>query len=277
MDGIVIFIFFKHSCRFSQCSTKLYRLPPNGWRMPSYLITSNDPQNQATLDPENLELDVIVVNPDELNLFIKLVYLHAIILIVIGSLTWSAVILTDFDFDEFVPVPIYVWVLIMFILLMMFIHIPLLRYIYPINLIITQCCFVFSVLAGIYFVEYIDFIGLIFGIAISTLLLLPLYVHGAFCSQAYLPKVSKTYFVTFLTILGITFIVLLFIENFILDVTYLILCITLNTAGALFQAQYIHGHFDIVPLFDTDAAFLVIYLQFATFLFSFEYLYFKFH
>lgn len=259
--------------------------------MPSFLITANYPQgqsyapqgvyflvnqNQATRDPENLELDVVVVNPDELNLFIQLVYLHAILLIVIACITWSAVVLTDFDFDMIAPVPIFVWVLIMFILLMMFMYIPQVRYIYSINLIITQCCFFFSVLAGIYLVDYIDFVGLIFGIAISTSLLLILYGHGAFHSKAYFLRLSRTYFVIFLTILGITFIVLLFIENFYLDVTYLILCISLNTVGALFQAQYLHGRFDIVPLFDTNAAFLAIYLQFATFLFSLEYLYVKF-
>lgn len=258
--------------------------------MPSLHVNSNHPQgqscvaqrvfflvnpDQATPDPEHLELDVVVVNPDELSSFIRFVYLHAIVLIVIACLTWSAVILTSFDIDEFAPLPLYAWALIMFTLLMMFIYIPQLRYFYSINVIITRCCFFFSIMAGIYLVEYIDFAGLIIGILLSGLLPLGLYSYVALCSQVYLLKIPRTCIVTCLTILGITFIVLLFIENFILDVTYLVLCFVLNIVGALFQAQYLHGHFDIVPPFDTDAAFLVIYFQFATFLFSLEYIYLK--
>lgn len=232
-------------------------------------------RNQAIERSNDRERVVVVVDSETLTSFVKLVYIYAISLIVFACVAWSVISYTEVNCSEIITLPTYVWLLGASILLLVMMVMPQMRYYYPINMITMLLCYICTIMAGFYLVEEIDFSTLMYGYFISALIITFLYCCGAFCPANYLPGIPLICLsISILTIiLTALFTCLLFVESLVLHTTFTVLIIVLNMFGALFQAQYIHGRFDIVPLFDTVLSCLIIYLEFAINLLGLESLY----
>ncbi|XP_034473519.1 uncharacterized protein LOC117780933 [Drosophila innubila] len=226
-------------------------------------------------EPEQ-ERIVVIIDDATLKLFVRRVYLYAVIFILVTSMTWLLVAWTNFAFDKAVPVPYFVWILLSFLLLMIMNCVPQTRYIFPINWVMTISIVILLILAGACLVQIFPVLILFASLVVSVAIVGILYACGAMCPQKLLPGVLCTACLSCILIINmfVFLILIIFLRNPIIGLVFAISLFCLLTVMMPFHAQYIHGRLEIVPLLDVLHCALSIHIYFVLTLFAINYLYF---
>lgn len=234
---------------------------------------TTDPDIAARAAEQDITL--IVIDQQELRRFIKKVYLCALIFTMIAYLTWGAVIIIKFDITKFVNIPVFVWIISAFMVLVLLNCIPGLNQNNIVTLILVLCVMFFYIMAGVSIMIYITFQEYIIGVLLTFATQAAIHSAAAFCPQNCLLRFGFFVFVftTLLIVLPILLIISIFVDNFMLRVSIVLIFAFLLLILSLFQAQYLNGRFDIVPLNEVYTVSLSTFTQSALLLFCFELLY----
>lgn len=230
----------------------------------------------APENPENRDRIVVVVEPGAVHQFVKRVYLIAIIWILIACLAWAAIILTEFNFEKASRIPRFVWLMLAFFFIMTMVCIPELNYVLqPCSVVMTLCIVFFIIMAGFYLALGITILQFLQGVLITMLLLIALHTYGAMAPQQCVPSVIILVLLLIILtiILSVQLIILPFVKSSTLYYAFLLLFFFFLLLSTVFNSQYIHGRFDIVPLNDALHCAMSIFIQFSFLMFLLEHTY----
>lgn len=230
----------------------------------------------APENPENRDRILVVVEPGAVLQFVKRVYLIAIVWICIACHVWGAIILTDFDFEKTTRIPRFVWLMLAFFFIMTMVCLPELSYVLPpCGVIMTLCVVFFVIMAGFYLVLGLTIKQFIVGVLVTMLALAVLYTYGAMAPQQCVPSVKflVILFIILTIILSAQLIIMPFVKSNTLYLAFLLLFFFFILLSTIFNAQYIHGRFDIVPLNDVLHCALSVFIQFSFLMFLIEHAY----
>lgn len=230
----------------------------------------------APENPENRDRIVVVVEPGAVQQFVKRVYLIAIIWICIACHAWAAIILTEFNFEKATKIPRFVWLMLAFFFIMTMVCLPELNYVLPpCGVIMTLFIVFFIILAGSYLVLGLTIKQFIVGILVTMLTLAALYSYGAMAPQQCIPSVNflVLLFIILTIVLSAQLIIMPFVKSPTLYLAFLLLFFLFILLSTIFNSQYIHGRFDIVPLNDALHCALSIFIQFSFLMFLIEHAY----
>ncbi|XP_062142763.1 uncharacterized protein LOC133850642 [Drosophila sulfurigaster albostrigata] len=214
--------------------------------------------------PESDQVVVYVIDELTLQMFIRKVYLIAIIFILSTSVTWLSIAASGFEFYPTIPVPFFVWLLPILPLILILDCVPKIRYTFPWNWAITILIVILITFAGACFMDQIEFLMVLLGVAISIVIVAAFYVCGALCPQSFVPGMLCTAVMSclFLITLFSIGIVLIFVKSPVLYLVFGILLLCMTVVIMPFHAQYIHGRLQVVPLFDVLHCSMTIYFHF---------------
>ncbi|KAH8377902.1 hypothetical protein KR093_007760, partial [Drosophila rubida] len=214
--------------------------------------------------PEEEQITIVVVDEDTLRLFIRKVYLVAMIFILATSVTWLAISGAEFPFYPTIPVRYFFWLVPILPLLILFSCFPQIRYIFPWNWLITVLIVILFTFAGACIMDQFHVLNVFIGLGCIIMVLAIFYACGAFCPVAALPGLIAMSCMTCLLFIAliVLMIVLIFIRHPALGLSLGILFMVLTVTMILFHSQYIHGRLQIVPLFDGLYCSLLIYIHF---------------
>lgn len=221
------------------------------------------------------EYTLILVDQEELRWFIKKVYFCVLIFTVIACLTWGAVIIIEFKLENYVNFPVFIWILAAFVVLMLMSCVQELHYYNHVTLICVICIMFFYIMAGVGEVNLITFKEYIIGVLLTFVTQLAIHVAATFFLKNSLLGFDFFLFVfiSLLVVMPILLIISIFIASTLLRILSVLICVFLFMILSIYQAQYLHGQYEIFPLDDVYAVSLSIFTQSALLLYCFELLY----
>jgi len=237
------------------------------------LYMTRRPEQRPEPEPERI---VVIIDDATLKLFVRRVYLYAVIFILVTSVTLLLVAWTNFLFEEAVPVPYFVWILLSFLLLMIMNCVPQTRYIFPINWIMTISIVILLIFAGACFVKLFAALVLFATLVVSIAIVGMSYACGAMCPQKLLPGVLCTACLSCILIINmfVFLILIIFLRSPIIGLVFASTLFCLLLVMMPFHAQYIHGRLEIVPLLDVLHCALSIHIYFVLTFYAINYFYF---
>ncbi|KAH8418887.1 hypothetical protein KR222_009077, partial [Zaprionus bogoriensis] len=201
---------------------------------------------------EDQEGVLVTVDEEVLRLFVRKVYVLAIIFLAITCSAWITVSVLEYDIREAIVVPYIVWLITALTLMFIMNCIPQTRFCFPCNWIMTILIVGCVAVAGTYLYCSIQYLLLLILMGIAAIIVVVFYAIGAFCPQKMLPNVLCT-MITALVLIIVLFvlvIVLIFIRSPILLLCFALLLFCLLGLLIIFNAQYIHARYEILPIFD---------------------------
>ncbi|KAH8418858.1 hypothetical protein KR222_005433, partial [Zaprionus bogoriensis] len=196
--------------------------------------------------------------------FVRKVYIFATIFILIECVTWITVSVLDFNMMDAILIPFLVWIIGAFSLLIIMNCLPQTRFCFPCNWIMAVVIMTCLIMAGAYIFYNVDFLLVLAGLGATAAIIILVYAVGAFAPQVMLPGILCTGLLS--CVLSIVLfsmaICLMFIKNVILLLCFGIALFCLTALMMLFNAQYIHARYEILPIFDMVHCFLEIFIHF---------------